>query len=198
MNQGTNRAPQRPQQAQARPTNSRPITENWVKVKAIKNGIIYLPTREMVTGVKVEPKNIFIMEQIQQDSILNALKNCYNTFNFEFWLIVADRPVDISVYQSQLELRLNEEGDPAIRKLIAQDLDKVSMFINNQVVDTEYYVLFKEKNPDMLNQKLRAMVDGFANCGMVAKQTSDNDLRVILDNFLNGGVRTDFGTVVIR
>jgi len=50
----------------------------------------------------------------------------------------------------------------------------------------------------MMNQKLRSMIDGFATCGMNASQTSDDDLRVILDNFLNGGVRTDFGTVVLK
>ncbi len=195
MNQGTNN--------QARPTKQvsntkSPFTESWVKVRSIKNGIITLPNREMVTGVKVEPRNIFIMEQIQQDNILNALKNCYNTFNFEFWLIAADRPVDISIYRSQLELKLNEENDPAIRKLLVQDIEKIEMFVNNQVVDTEYYLLFKEKNIDMLNQKLRTMIDGFANCSMIASQTTDDDLRVILDNFLNGGVRTDFGTVVLK
>ncbi len=199
MNQGTNKQVQRPVNNQNRNVqNKSPFTENWVKIRSIKNGIITLPNRDMVTGVKVEPRNIFIMEQIQQDNILNALKNCYNTFNFEFWLIAADRPVDISIYRSQLELKLNEENDPAIRKMIAQDLEKAEMFVNNQVVDTEYYLLFKENNIDMLNQKVRSMIDGFANCSMLASQTTDDDLRVILDNFLNGGVRTDFGTVVLK
>lgn len=195
MNQGTNNK-------QAKPANTgkskSPFTENWVKIRSIKNGIITLPNRDMVTGVKVEPRNIFIMEQIQQDNILNALKNCYNTFNFEFWLIAADRPVDISLYRSQLELKLNEENDPAIRKMLVQDLEKAELFVNNQVVDTEYYLLFKENNVDMLHQKVRTMIDGFATCGMLASQTTDDDLRVILDNFLNGGVRTDFGTVVLK
>ena len=50
----------------------------------------------------------------------------------------------------------------------------------------------------MLQQKVRTMIDGFATCGMLASQTTDDDLRVILDNFLNGGVRTDFGTVVLK
>ena len=50
----------------------------------------------------------------------------------------------------------------------------------------------------MLHQKVRTMIDGFANCSMLASQTTDEDLRVILDNFLNGGVRTDFGTVVLK
>lgn len=194
MNQGTNN--QRPVN-KTQPAKS-PFTENWVKIRSIKNGIITLPNKDMVTGVKVEPKNIFIMEQLQQEHILNALKNCYNTFNFEFWLIAADRPVDISVYRSQLELKLNDEHDPAIRKLIIQDLEKAELFINNQVVDTEYYILFKETNIELLHQKIRIMIDGFANCGMLASQTTDEDLRVILDNFLNGGVRTDFGTVVLK
>lgn len=198
MNQGTNNQKRPVNNGASNAKSKSPFTENWVRIRSIKNGIITLPNREMVTGVKVEPRNIFIMEQIQQDNILNALKNCYNTFNFEFWLIAADRPVDISVYRSQLELKLNEENDPAIRKLLFQDLEKAEMFVNNQVVDTEYFLLFKESNIDMLNQKVRTMIDGFANCSMLASQTTDEDLRVILDNFLNGGVRTDFGTVVLK
>ena len=39
-------------------------------------------------------------------------------------MIVADRPVDISVYMSQLQLLYNETQVPAIRKLISQDMDK--------------------------------------------------------------------------
>lgn len=201
MNQSVNNQ-RRPVQGQPRrqpvQNTKSPYTENWVKIRSIKNGIITLPNREMVAGVRIEPRNIFILDQIQQDNILNALKNCYNTFNFEFWLIAADRPVDISVYVSQLELMLNQPLSPAVRKIVMQDIDKANMFINNQVVDTEYYILFKEKNMDMLQQKLRAIINGFASCSLAASPTSDDEMRLILDNFLNGGVRTDFGTVVVR
>lgn len=179
-------------------SNPSPYTENWVRIKSIKNGIITLPNKDMITGVKIEPRNIFILDQIQQDNIINALRNCYNTFNFEFWLIAADRPVDISVYTSQLELLLNEQISPIRRKMILQDLDKASMFINNQVVDTEYYILFKESKMDLLRDKLRSMVNGFASCSLLATPTTDDDLRIILDGFLNGGVRSDFGTVVVQ
>ena len=182
-----------------KPVNNSAFTENWVKIKSIKNGIITLPNKDMVTGVKIEPRNIFILDPITQDNIINALRNCYNTFNFEFWLIAADRPVDISVYTSQLELLLNDESvSPIRRKMIMQDLDKADMFVNNQVVDTEYYVLFKESRMEILQEKLRAMVNGFASCSLLATPTTDDDLRIILDGFLNGGVRSDFGTVVVR
>ncbi len=174
------------------------FTENWVRIKSIKNGIITLPNKEMVTGVKIEPRNIFILDGIAQETIINALRNCYNTFNFEFWLIAADRPVDISVYTSQLQLMLNEPISPIRRKMIMQDLDKADMFINNQVVDTEYYILFKESRMEILQDKLSSMVNGFASCSLLATPTTDDDLRIILDGFLNGGVRSDFGTVVVQ
>ena len=72
------------------------------------------------------------------------------------------------------------------------------MFIDNQIVDIEFYVLFKERKPEMVEEKIRMLVNGFANAGLVASQTTNDDLRVILDNFLNGGVRTDFRTVVVK
>ena len=175
-----------------------PYTEDWINVKTIKNGVILLPNREMVTGVKIVPKNIFILDSLQQESILNAMKNFYNLLTFEFWMIAADRPVDISVYQSQLQIMLQNATNPAQIKIIAQDIEKANMFINNQVVDTEYYILFKEKNQDEINRKIRLIINGLANCGLNSSQTSNEDLRTILDNFLNGGIRTDFGTVVLE
>ncbi len=181
--------------APKKPTGSN-YTEDWINVKAINNGMIVLPNNEKVTGVKVQPKNIFILDPIQQQGIINALGNFYNLLNFEFWFIAADRPVDISVYQSQLQIMLQNAQTPAQFKIISQDIEKANMFINNQVVDTEYYILFKEKNPDEIGKRIRLLINGLANCGLNSSQTTNDDLRIILDNFLNGGVRTEFGTVV--
>ena len=191
-NQNSNIKPNQPKKTTS------PYTEDWINVKGINNGVIMLPNKEMVTGVKIYPKNIFILDQYQQQSVLNAMRNFYNLLNFEFWMIAADRPVDISVYQSQLQIMLQNATSPAQIKIIAQDIEKSNMFINNQVVDTEYYILFKEKNPDELNRKIRLIINGLANAGLNSSQTSNDDLRTILDNFLNGGVRTNFGTVVLE
>ena len=34
------------------------------------------------------------------------------------------------------------------------------------------------------------------NAGLESTQTSNQDLRIILENFLNGGMNTEFGTVM--
>ena len=171
-------------------------TEDWVPVKSITNGTIILDNKLIVTGVKIMPRNIFILDEQSQNNVLTGLKNFYNQIDFEFWMVCADRPVDITVYLSQLQLLYNQTQSPAIRKLITEDINKGNNFVHNNVVDTEYYILFKEKNPDLVQKKLRLLINGLSGCGLVASQTTNEDLRVILDNFLNGGSTTDFGTVV--
>ena len=171
-------------------------TEDWLPVKAIENGMIILDNKSRVTGVKIKPRNIFIMDRNTQDNVIIALKNFYNTIDFEFWLISADRPVDISGYLARLQLLYNQTNSPVIRKMISQDIMKANNFVDNNVTDTEYYILFREKNLELLEKKLRTLVAGLANCGLDSSQTSNEDLRMILDNFLNGGMRTDLGTVV--
>ena len=171
-------------------------TENWLPVKSIQNGMIITYDNLKISGVKISPRNIFILDMQSHDNVLISLKNFYNMIDFEFWLVVADRPVDISVYMAQLQLLYNETQSPAIRKLIMQDINKGNTFINNNIVDTEYYFLFKEKDPDLVQKKVRMLINGLASCGLNASQTSNDDLRVILDNFLNGGRTTEFGTVM--
>lgn len=173
-----------------------PFTEDWLPIKDIRNGMIITTDKKKITGVKVSPKNIFILDNDSQRSILISLKNFYNMLDFEFWLVVADRPVDISVYLSQLQLLYNKTTSPNIRKLISQDIDKANTFVNNNVVDTEYYILFKEVKDEEVNKKVRLLINGLASCGLNASQATNDDLRVILNNFLNGGIDTRFGAVL--
>lgn len=171
-------------------------SENWLPIKAIQNNMIFTYGNLKVAGVKIAPRNIFILDLDSQNNIMTALKNFYNMLDFEFWLVVADRPVDISIYMSQLQLLYNETQSPAIRKIISQDMEKGNSFINNNIVDTEYYFLFKDNDPDVIAKKIRLMINGLAGCGLNASQANNDDLRIILDNFLNGGNTTKFGTVM--
>ncbi len=172
------------------------FTEDWLPVRAIQNNMIITRDNYKVTGVKITPKNIFILDPDTQNNILIGLRNFYNTVDYEFWLVVADRPVDISVYMSQMQLLLNETTSPAIRKLILQDIDKGESFIRNNVVDTEYFFMFKDKDTDVLQKRVRQMISGLGTCGLNASLISNADLRLLLENFLNGGNTSEFGTVM--
>lgn len=173
-------------------------SEDWLPIKQILNGMIQLDNGEFVTGVKVHPRNIFISEQGLQNSVIANLRNFYNSIGFEFWLIIADRPVDIGVYLSQLQILYNNTASPVQKKLIMEDINKANLFMSTEynVVDTEYFILFKEKRMELIQKKLHTLISGLANSGLNSTQTSNDDLRMILDNFLNGGAHTSFGTVM--
>ena len=183
--------PKMPRQAQVNPK----YTENWLPIKTIKGGVMYNNRNEMITGVKIQPKNIFILDQSSMDAALIGLMNFYNTIDYEFWIIVADRPVDIAMYQAELQVLYNKTQDQRVRKIIAQDMEKGDFFVNNDVVDTEYFLLFKEKKTELVEKKVRSLINNLATAGLVASQTTDDDLRMIIDNFLNGGKKYEAGGV---
>ncbi len=171
-------------------------TIDMVPIKDITNGMIYLDNGEKVAGIKIMPRNIFILDQDSQYHIIFNLKNVYNVIDYEFWIIAADRPVDIHVYLSQLQLLYNNTNDPIRRKLITEDINKGNLFMNNNVVDTEYFLLFKEKDVELIQKRIRVLINSFSNAGLTSFQTTNDDLRMVLDNFLNGGMTTNFGTVM--
>lgn len=173
-------------------------TEDWVPIKQIMNGMIQLDSGEYVTGVKVAPKNIFILDQDTQSNVIYNLRNFYNTMDYEFWLIVADRPVDINVHLSQLQVLYNNSTSSAIRKLIIQDINKANMFMSAEynVVDTEYFILFKEKKLEIVQKRIHNLISNLSTCGLNSTQVSNNDLRMLIDNFFNGGQATTLGTVM--
>ena len=173
-------------------------SEDWLPVKAIANGMIQTDDGYYVTGVKVVPKNIFILDEGAQNSVLFQMANFYNTVDYEFWLLIADRPVDISVYLSGLQVMYNQASNPSIRKLIMQDINKANLFMSEQynVVDTEYYIIFKEKKMEIVQKRIHNLISGLAGAGIQSTQTSNNDLRMILDNYLNDGQTTNFRAVM--
>ena len=174
------------------------FSDAWLPVRQIMNGMIQLDSGYYVTGVKVHPKNIFIMDEQARDGMVYNLRNFYNTIDYEFWLIIADRPVDISLYLAELQKMYNNATNGAIRKLIMQDINKANQFMSVEynVVDTEYYLIFQEKKMEILQKKLHNMISGLANAGLQSSQTSNADLRMVLDNLLNGGESINFGTVM--
>lgn len=178
--------------------SAKKYAENWLPVKAIQNGEIFLDNGTRVTGVKVRPRNIFILDYDSQNNAIFQLRNFYNSIDYPFWLIISDRPVDINVYLAQLKLLYNQVQFPSIRKLIREDIDKANTFMGKEVgvTDTEYFILFKDKRPELIQKKIQGLISQLANAGLQAMQVSNDDLRTLLDGFMNGGDTTNFGTVM--
>ena len=181
-------------------------TEDWLPIVDIKGSYIEvkganaLEGNQYVTGVRVEPKNIFILDELVQRQTINGLTNFYNTLDFEYWLMCCDRPVDINLYKSQLEIMFADATSQQQRKLIAEDLKKVDKFIGPEInaVDTEFYILFKApvKQTELIQKRISNMISGLASAGLNCRQITEEDIRVLLDSIFNDSERVEFGTVM--
>ena len=178
--------------------STRKFAEDWLPIRGIQNGEIILDNGMRVTGVKVRPRNIFILDYDSQSNAIFNLRSFYNTLDYPFWLIIADRPVDINVYLAQLKLLYNTVQTQAIRKLVREDIEKANLFMSKEVnvTDTEYFILFRERRPEVIQKRLQNMISGLAGAGLQSTQVSNDDLRVLIDGFMNGGDTTNFGTVM--
>ena len=176
-------------------SSSKSGTESLIPVKNIANNMILLDNGLKVAGVKIAPRNIFILDPSDEYAIIDGLKDFYNTLDFEYWLVISDRPVDIAAYIAQLQVAYNQAQSPIIRKLLSQDLDKANSF-SDTVADVEFYILFKEKDDDIIQKRLRMMLNGLAGAGLAASIANDTDLRSILDSFFNDSEKFEFGTVM--
>ena len=180
--------------------SAKKFAEDWMPVKGISEGCFQLENGRLVTGIKISPKNIFILDYESQNNLIFNLRSFYDRITYEFWLIVIYRPVDISQYVSRLEMQFNEVQNLGIRKLISEDIRKAEMFMSREinVVDTEYYILFQEKKPDVIAKRRQELISSLAECGINAAPTTNEDLRGFLDSFFNGNVETNFGTVIVN
>ena len=59
-------------------TSNYGYSEDWLPIKQILNGMIQLDNGEYVTGVKVQSRNIFIVDQGLQNAIIGNLRHFYN------------------------------------------------------------------------------------------------------------------------
>ena len=92
----------------------------------------------------------------------------------------------------------NNAPTQQIRKIISQDIEKGESFRSTTVnaVDTEYYILFRDKKLEVLNKRIHTLISNLATSGLNSRQVNDDDLRVILDSFFNGNMKSEFGTVM--
>lgn len=140
-------------------TKNQKYAENWLPIRGIQNGEIILDNGLRVTGVKIRPRNIFILDYDSQNNAIFNLRSFYNTLDYPFWLIISDRPVDINVYLAQLKLLYNSVQVQAIRKLVREDIDKANLFMSKEVnvTDTEYFILFKDKRPEIIQKEYKIL-----------------------------------------
>ncbi len=113
-------------------------------------------------------------------------------------MVIVNRPVDIAAYIARLQVLENSNTmHPAIKKMVNEDIAKANQFVGSSynVTDTEYYFLFKEKKPELIEKKLNDIIGGLSGARLTGTRATNEDMRMILDNFFSDCKSTSFNSV---
>ena len=103
-------------------------------------------------------------------------------------LVVVGKLVNTHGLKGEVKIKSDFE-----RKDLIFKKGKKLIIDNTEFVIKNYKVY---KDTDLLQKRVRQMINGLATCGLNASLISNSDLRLVLENFLNGGTSTEFGTVM--
>ena len=67
---------------------------------------------------------------------------------------------------------------------------------NNDLTKNNLEILIKSGSLDVFNYNRKTLITNLASTGLNSRQTSDDDLKFLLQNFLNGGAKNEYGTVM--
>ena len=95
-----------------------------------------------------------------------------------------------------LEVLLTKPGTSTSPILIVVSSNKSGFVKDDALLTTEYFFLFRDKKLDVVQKRVQTMIANLASCGLNSRQASDDDLKFLLQNFLNGGTKNEYGTVM--
>ncbi len=98
------------------------------------------------------------------------------------------------IYPGYLSNLTSMSGIKVVIKHIPLPFSSISKMLNKELADLKQR--FQEEKDKTIQERIRNLINNFASAGLTAFQTNNDDLRMILDNFLNGGQTTTFGTVL--
>lgn len=149
-------------------------TLEWLDIAEIKDNAMYLKNGEVVIGVKLKPRNIFIDPAEVQRRVVNNLRITLNKLKFPIYWGYVFSPVDLTEHSSQLLIQLEQEEDYVIKSMIQNDLDKATWFSENYR-ELGFFLMIKDIDKAKLIKKYEMLVGELQSSGFNLRELGDND-----------------------
>lgn len=129
-------------------------TLDWCDISSLSDEGIFLKGKKPigVKGIKVDPKNILIMDSSDQASQIDNLRLALNKLKFEFFIAPIKLNINIAEDQTVIIEALKNESDPKRIKLFEDDLDKLYE-LKTHHRQIEFHLYVRDANPKILEKK---------------------------------------------
>ena len=116
-------------------------TQQFVDIKKIEDGIIFLKDGSLTKILAVEGINFDLKSEDDQNMILYSFQNILNTLDFSIQIIIHSRKLNISPYLKTLISRKEKETNELLKNQLNEYIDFIKSFVaENSIVEKDFFV----------------------------------------------------------
>lgn len=150
-------------------------TQEFVDIKDIKNGVIYLKDGGLRKILIVNGINFDLKSAQEQQMILNGFQNFLNTLDFQIEFFIHSRKVNIKSYLRKIKEREKQETNELLKNQISEYMNFIRSFVEkNPIITKDFFVVVPyEKTVDVQKAK-KGIMSFFGKGGDKNKEKKEN------------------------
>lgn len=117
-------------------------TQQFVEIKEIKNGVVYLKNGAVRRVLIVGGINFDLKSENEQTLILSGFQNFLNTLDFSIQFFIHSRKVNVSAYLQKIAERKGEEKNELLKIQIEEYINFIRSFVEeNAIISKNFFVV---------------------------------------------------------
>ncbi len=137
--------------AEKRNTKKAKATQDFVPVKAVRDGIVILNDGSLRGILMASSLNLALKSQDEQSAILFQFQNFLNSLDFSIQLFVQSRKLDIRPYVALLEERYLAQTNELMKIQVREYIDFVKSFTEGANIMTKNFFVVVPYSPSLFD-----------------------------------------------
>lgn len=141
-------------------------TQEFVDIKDIKNGVVYLKDGGLRKILIVNGVNFDLKSGQEQQMILNGFQNFLNTLDFQVEFFIHSRKVNIKSYLQKIKQREKEEQNELLKNQISEYIEFIRSFVEkNPIITKDFFVVVPYEKTINAQQAKKGIMSFFGKGG---------------------------------
>jgi hypothetical protein len=162
-------------------------------IKSIEDGYILREDSSEIYFFKIQPYNLAVLSNDVIENKIDAFTEILKVMD-EMSIFCLDGSEDFSSNKNNLKRRINEETNPAIKKLLQKEYDEVTYLQQNSTTSRVFLLAFRilqhRKKEDMV--KLHHMISNAKDTGLMISQYTREDIMKLMQIYHKQDNTTDY------
>jgi len=115
-------------------------TQDFIEIEDVVDDIVILRGNAAATIIEVGAVNFYLLSSEEQNSMIYAYSNLLNSLSFPVQIVILSKKMDISSYLEYLNLKTQQQKNPALVKHLQSYQDFVKAVIKkNSVLEKRFF-----------------------------------------------------------